>query len=1105
MKRTVMIAGALLSFQVLGAFNDDLIPNPDFQPVMIDGEITAAKGWYMWDYGRRECLKEPEYLDGRRCLKLKFEKPGTMTIEFSGKENLPEKYFGKRFVLVPFGGAWATNCSEPVVPAPAYRLRYQLKISQGDVLLPDKRRVKASEDFQTIDYTVKSPYATGRSKLQITIRPNLKFSIRQASVKPVYPKIGGFIRLPDGGKLTRIIVSEDADFMLRVGAMVWRGWLWKLTGTALPIDTRKVPAREDGAMVIVRGDSAPGGYLLKIDRNGALLTVRDSRDACTSAFNYIRRHGVRLYSRDTQKIPAPNADLTLAAVNENLVPKYRLLEMNHDSYLNGGGSIHENHAGECDWLDNYKWVEYHQWCNQLVPMEFYRKSHPEYYMLDRNGKRQKTSDPFFLTLCLTHPDVRKMSARRFSQYMQANESYNYAGICMGDRPVACQCPACLKLNGGSDSISNSYMDFLNHLSDSLRKAIPGTEKKVVYCAYHLYRFPPDKIKPDPGIDVQYCAQPRTMPCVVHVDCEINRRALADYRQWSKLVGKEHLGVMFYEESRPYYEGRLLEYFSRYGSRSVVFATYSPAKRFYIAGRFRFGDDPDRAEDEFIDGYYGAGGKYIKQIYRMVDEYCKNYKHTEEDKREFCVAVLSPRTTRWKSVLTREIFDRSYKLFDQALKAAGTDRIAREHILYDKYRFLMADLPKYPRSVCRNEKETRTFGKRLGDFMRTLIELDELKKKNPLDTNLIRLRKNLLNTANEQDFLLTVSGLVIPAPKGKSKWFECKEIQDFLKDPENAFVGKSGVKTIPGGYEWDTMSMFGGDEPIAVTIGGDKRVAKVIRRPHSGKGTISVVLNLKSAPKHACRLILSGLDDDKPGAATFRVAVNGKEVFSGANTFSETAWSVMGIDIPEGVLKAGENRIEIINTMKELPSDRRKLPQTGIDLGDVYETDYFRGWIMLSRIRLLDLSGEFAKLIEGKKSLWQQSVNPNFFNPKAVFEVTKGKLHLATDEKSVRAAVCKSSDARHYVVRSGETLKFSALISGTGTFDLNITCFDADGKYNRKVLHKKFPAPPEEKWISWTAVIPEGTVYVLPGISVLAGGDCRIADCRIETVDPQEMK
>ena len=137
----------------------------------------------------------------------------------------------------------------------------------------------------------------------------------------------------------------------------------------------------------------------------------------------------------------------------------------------------------------------------------------------------------------------------------------------------------------------------------------------------------------------------------------------------------------------------------------------------------------------------------------------------------------------------------------------------------------------------------------------------------------------------------------------------------------------------------------------------------------------------------------------------------------------------------------------------------------------------------------------------KKSLWQQSVNPQYFNPKAVFETADGKLHLATDQKTVRAAVSKSSDSRHYVVKSGETLKFSVLISGTGRFALNLTCFDADGKYNRRVPQKKFPAPAEEKWISWTAVIPEGTVYVLPGISVQAGGDCRIADCKIEIVKP----
>ena len=949
-KRVLLIAGALISLRVFAAFNADLVRNPDFQPVVIDGENTAAKGWYILDSGRQECIKDPEYLDGRRCLKLTFEDPGTMTIEFAGKEDLPAKYFGKHFFLFPSGSAWATNSQEPIVPAPAYRLRYQIRISQGSVRLPGGRRIRASKEFKTLEYEVKDPADTSHGRIDFTIQPNLKFSIRQASVIPVYPESNGaFIRLPDGGRLSRIIVAEDADFKLRLGAMVWRGWLWKLTGIALPVETREKPARENGAMVIVKGDSAPGGYRLKIDRDGALLTVHDSRDAYTSVFNYIRRHGVRLYSRDTQKIPAPDANLTLVALNEDLVPRFRFFLMGSEASLNGGGSNAENEGSEVDWLDTRRLFLAHEWCNQLVPMELYQKEHPEYYMMGENGQRQKTSDPFFLTLCLTNPDVQKIAARRFTQYMQASDACLYTSIAMGDRPVICQCPSCRAQNGDTGYATESVLPFLNMLADSLQKE--GIDKKVLYSAYHLYRFPPVKVKPAPGIVIGYCAQPRTMPCVVHVDCEINRRALADYQQWSKLVGKENLGGVFYDESRPYYDGQLLEYFSQYGSLNFNYHTTCPARRSYIACRFRFGDDPAQAQDEFFDGYFGPGGKFIREIYRIVDEYCKNYKHTEQDKREFCVAVLPPRSIEWKTVLTREIFDRSYELFDKALEAVGDDPILREHVLYDKYRFLMADLPKYPRSVCRDEKETRSFGRRLGDFMRTLMELDELQKKNPLKSNVVRRGKTLLSTATEKNFLLAVSGMDIPEPQGKQKWFECKEVQDFLKDPEGAFVGQSGAKTIPGGYEWDAMSMFGGDGPLVSSNGGTKRSVRLIRRPHSGKGTISVVLDLEAAPKQACRLILSGMDDDQPEAATFRVEINGKEIFAGPNTLSEKAWSEMSIEIPGGTLKAGENRIELINTMEERPSDRKKLPQTGIDVGDAYETNYFRGWIKIGRIRL----------------------------------------------------------------------------------------------------------------------------------------------------------
>ena len=207
-----------------------------------------------------------------------------------------------------------------------------------------------------------------------------------------------------------------------------------------------------------------------------------------------------------------------------------------------------------------------------------------------------------------------------------------------------------------------------------------------------------------------------------------------------------------------------------------------------------------------------------------------------------------------------------------------------------------------------------------------------------------------------------------------------------------------------------------------------------------------------------------------------------------------------MDIPEGMLKKGEHRIEVINTMPELPSDRRKLPQTGIDLGDVYETNYFRGWIMIDKIRLLDLSGEFAKLTAGKKSLWQKSVNPKFFNPDAVFEAADGKLHLATDTKRVRAAVA-SRTPRHYAVTPGEKLKLSALVSGTGSFGFSVTCLDVKGKYIGKTHTRNFTVSSDEKWYSWTVTIPQTAAFITQGVIVNEGGDCRIADFKIETVKP----
>ena len=1080
--------------------HENLFPYNSFMPIMIDGEAVAAKGWTMKDYGRIAlCRTSREYINGRQCFKLEFDGKGRMDVHIFEADKLPKGYAGKLMSFSP-NGAWARTWFEPIVPAPAFRVYYEMKANRGKITLPGYRVISSSPDFQIMDHIVTKVGDTRQGGFVFTAEPGMCVSIRYASITPVYPKIGGSIRLPDGGKLSRIIIPADADFGLRLGALTWRGWLWKLTGTALPIETRKKAEPEKEAMLIQLGKTAPGGYILNIDRNGVTLTVGNGRDSFAAAFNYIRRHGVRLFTRDCQVIPKPDPDLTLVKLNETMVPRCEYLPFLRDSYLNGGVGGYELDS-EINWYASETKGESHYWVNMLVPAYFYWKTHPEYYMF-HDGKRQMFSSPYFMTLCVTNPDVKRIAAHRLVQYFQQSGSAESAGICQGDKPVFCQCPECAKLTHG-ESFTDALMSFMNTLETALLKSNPDGKKNVTFCAYHMYRFPPKEIKPVKGMKLAYCAQPRTMPCLVHIDCEINRRSNQNLAEWSRLMGKENVGIVHYEESRPYYDGQFLRFFEKYGSRDIYYHGYDNPRRYYIAGRWRFGDDPIKAQDEFFDGYYGKAAPFVRQVYRDLDEFCKNYKHTKEDYTKFCVSVLPVHTLAWKTILPREVFDKSYRLLEQALAAAGKDIMSRRHILYDKYRFLMADLSKYPRSSCRNREEMESFYLRLADFMRTLIELDELMAKNRLDGNQVRYgRKTLLITyADEQEFLLRVADMLIPKPVGKKKWFECKEIQDFLKNPKAMAEKTSTRTTFPGGMEWTAVDMFGGEGPQTIRSG---HLVRVLRRPTSNQGVISVTFELAQAPKHACRLIIDGMDDEKPGHTTFKLVVNGKEVFSGPNTLSETGWSQMGVDIPEGALRKGKNQIDLVNTMEDRPEDKKKMPQVDIDLGDIYQINYWRGWLMLDKIRLLDLPGEFAKLTAGKESLWKCSVNPHFYNPKAVFEAVDGKLHLATNEKQVRAGVVTIAP-RHYAVRPGEKLKISALVSGKGIFGLNYICYGPDGKYNRNSPRKDFKATAEEKWVVWETTIPEGTAFILPGMIVREGGDCRIADCKIETVKPQGAK
>ncbi len=79
-----------------------------------------------------------------------------------------------------------------------------------------------------------------------------------------------------------------------------------------------------------------------------------------------------------------------------------------------------------------------------------------------------------------------------------------------------------------------------------------------------------------------------------------------------------------------------------------------------------------------------------------------------------------------------------------------------------------------------------------------------------------------------------------------------------------------------------------------------------------------VLHLKAVPDGAAQLVLTGQDDDKPGAVRVRITLNGRVLLEGANPFRERGWSTERLAIPAGLLKQGENELRF-ETVGESPA------------------------------------------------------------------------------------------------------------------------------------------------------------------------------------------
>ena len=404
----------------------------------------------------------------------------------------------------------------------------------------------------------------------------------------------------------------------------------------------------------------------------------------------------------------------------------------------------------------------------------------------------------------------------------------------------------------------------------------------------------------------------------------------------------------------------------------------------------------------------------------------------------------------------------------------SDPVARRRLLLQKASYLLEDLNLNRRFTVKSNAELSAFAERLAMLCRIAREVPELQ-------TLVWIG------VTGRTFVRTVAGMSIP-DTGK-KWCFEPYITEFLKNPSAALPPALPEKIV-GGWRFQTAVLNGG---LGITLYDylcAPRLANFVRRPALGNSRISTAFTVDKAVKHPVWLVLTGLDDDKPGASSIRVSVNGKVCFEGKVPFGEREWSSFGVAVPEGLV-AGKNEIVVENVTPETPS-RNASP------GDA-TADLQWGWAAISELNLLDPVGDFqAFAAGGEKTRWRQ-LNEPLAQPLGKVVGKDGKVTITGSAAQYTGLIfCRSHALQKPIGMPGKKLLFEVTASGTGVLEVGFWAYDG-----RKVYFRKgdrfggFKLQNTPSRFSVKLPVVKGVAAVLPMIRVKGNGSAVVTDFRVE--------
>jgi len=762
------------------------------------------------------------------------------------------------------------------------------------------------------------------SSMKVRALRNVKLEGLIIAIMVMFLPCGAWAAAPVAvDSLKAIYVGQPVSPVDHQAVSLLQEGLRRLYGLTLPIisDPSKVAQARDG---IVLGASAalasgavrpeelnatwPEGHVYKAGNGRIVIAGKMGWDTYFGVVTFLETRGVRFWVASLGEAKWPvAASRQIFAASKIVKPAFVFRgvwnQCEHGDPHHGANPelFDPKLTGSDLWIDHT--------AGYLVPKLLYYDQHPEYYAQLGSGQRiAKTAFTDHGTpLCLSNPDVTKISIERALQWVGREPDQRFFNITYGDTGIWCQCPSCRAWDPVAGQYASRLLKWVNPIAQAIRAKFPYAMVRTL--AYQGTDDPPKDIIPESNVWVIVAVELGGVPFWDHAlktNNPLVAKNLAKLDGWCGIAPKrvavcEYQGGIYNPAPLETLQSRLRFYASK-GLAGIAY-TYGQPLNFapvfnYVFGKLMWDPSTDAcaAANEIVEAHYGAAAPAINAYLNLS---ARRYQETLQTATK--LHNLYP-----VDFYSEPFVGRVLKLFGQARKAISADAgLSKE--LRNEEKLFLTDVLHHPsdtlsdgciisycerlRAIYCEENHSAAFSREIANMVRDLEAQDAAGRFRPLIGNWLASLPEMQPKARDGSLIFTPDQLLwgdagpTTIPDAPGQWWAGK-----IKAPRRyalvAWPNASNSRGVPNTAFIEARFKLGS---------------------HIGDGSGVLLIEAQDA-------MLTGDAEDKRSAlrAKMVVSVNGVEIFAGDSGFPRGDWATRKLTIPPGVLRQGANEVRIAN-------------------------------------------------------------------------------------------------------------------------------------------------------------------------------------------------